>query len=108
VALAPLGLGVMRKIVAIVVLVLSALACDAYAASATITRQKATHIALVAAGCKKSNDCVVHGNFQNGKWVFVVSYVRHDSRGRPIIIPGDWIGVSISPEGQVLEKVPGA
>ena len=105
----PLSSSVMRQITSLIALALLLAPFQGQAASTVISKEHATRIALQAAGCKRSADCVVRGRFERDRWVFVVSYVTgHNAKGEPMFTPGAWTGVTIGANGEVIETVPGA
>lgn len=76
---------------------------------APITEEKAKEIALKAAGCRTASDCEIRGGLKDGKWVFVVWFVySRDPQGQPRLTPGGWMGITIDPYGEVLDRMPGA
>jgi uncharacterized SAM-binding protein YcdF (DUF218 family) len=89
-------------------LLLAASTCIAQS-SQKITEEEARAIALKAAGCRSAEACVVLGGLQKGNWVFVVSFVMgRDAKGEPLFAPGGHVGITVSPEGKVIERMPGA
>jgi hypothetical protein len=74
-----------------------------------IDEQRAKEIALKAAGCGAKKDCVVQGGFREGKWMFIVSFVHsRDEKGAPRFMPGGHMGITVGPDGKVLQRMPGA
>ena len=81
----------------------------AQAPVAPIGEQKAKEIALRAAGCGGATECEIRGGLKDGKWVFVVSFVHsRDAKGAPRFTPGGWMGITVGPTGEVLDRMPGA
>jgi hypothetical protein len=85
------------------------LQAHAQAPVSPIGEQRAKEIALKAAGCGAASDCEVRGGPKDGKWVFVVWFVHsRDDKGAPRFMPGGWMGITIGPNGEVLDRMPGA
>ena len=75
---------------------------------ALVDAARAQQIALAAAGCNASRDCVVKGGFSEGQWVFIVSFVHsRDTDGKPRFMPGGFVGVTVSADGRVIDRMPG-
>lgn len=85
----------------------SALARDA--GTGAISEDEARSIALTAAGCREPAACVVRGYRKDGNWVFVVSFVagHHPRTGEPLLTPGAWVGVTVGPDGNIVDRTPG-
>jgi hypothetical protein len=82
--------------------------CWGQQAAAPISKEKATQITLAAAKCMKSQDCIAKGSLSKNNWVFVISFVRaRDGAGNPLIAPGDWVGITVDPEGHVIDRMAG-
>lgn len=91
------------------VLFLAASTCLAQSNPAKVTEEEARAIALKAAGCRSTEHCEVRGGLTNGNWAFVVSFIMgRDSKGEPLFAPGGWVGITVSPEGKVIDRMPGA
>lgn len=81
----------------------------AHAGARDISKEEVVKIALHEAGCSSSADCDVQARFENGKWVCLVSFVvGRTPKGEPQFKPGQWLGLTITPEGKVVGRVPGA
>jgi hypothetical protein len=75
---------------------------------AEISRADAVAIALREAGCRKATDCDVRGGLKDGKWVFVVWFVMgRNTDGSPQFVPGGWVGLTLSAQGVVVDRMPG-
>lgn len=78
------------------------------ASAESISESRAREIAREAAGCKSENACVLRGGLRDGKWRFVVSFVAgRDPAGNPLFVPGGFVGVTVSRDGQVVDLMPG-
>ena len=52
--------------------------------------------------------CIAKGSLSKNNWVFVISFVRaRDGAGNPLIAPGDWVGITVDPEGHVIDRMAG-
>jgi hypothetical protein len=93
---------------AVVLLLLGGVCCGEQA-RLSISREKATEIALAAAKCKRPRDCIATGRLDKiNNWVFVISFIKvRDSHGNPLIAPGDWVGITVDPEGHVIDTMAG-
>ena len=81
----------------------------AQAPGTPIDERRAKEIALEEAGCGAAKDCVVKGGFRDGKWIFIVMFVHsRDEKGAPRFMPGGHMGITIGPNGKVLDRIPGA
>jgi hypothetical protein len=104
----PLKLFVMRHSLATLLLALSVGVCHSQTASAVITKEEATRLALAAAGCKNPANCIARGYFKNDQWIFSITFVEsRDASGNPLIRPGGWMGITLDAKGNVVEKMPG-
>jgi hypothetical protein len=104
----PLKLIVMRHSAAVLLMGLAGGLCQGQETSAVITKEAATRIALAAAGCKTSEDCIADGRLDHTKWVFIVTRVTgRDAAGKPQTIPGGWTGIILDAQGHVIDKQPG-
>jgi hypothetical protein len=82
--------------------------CYSQSPPAGISKAEATRVALAAAGCKKPQDCIANGRKDKANWVFVITYVAgHDAAGEPLTKPGGWMGVTVDPNGHVIDKMQG-
>jgi hypothetical protein len=104
----PLKLIVMRHSAITLILALAGGVCHGQTTSAVITKEEATRIALTAAGCKKSDDCIAKGRLDRNQWVFVITFVEgRDAAGKPIVKPGGWMGITLDFQGHVMNRMPG-
>jgi len=77
--------------------------------AADISKTEAVAIALREAGCRKAEDCDVRGGLKDGKWVFVVWFVKgRNADGSPQFVPGGWVGLTLNAKGEVIDRMLGA
>lgn len=77
--------------------------------SADITEHEARAIALRNAPCPRADSCEIRGGWQDGKWVFVVSFITgRTADGKPQFTPGGWIGITVNRAGEIINRTPGA
>ena len=70
------------------------------AAAADISKDQAIAIALREARCRMPQDCEIRGGLQDGKWIFVVWFVKgRNPEGSPQFAPGGWVGLTVDAQG---------
>jgi hypothetical protein len=99
----------MRRSIWLSFLLAVATTCALAQPSSAITETQAREIAFKEAGCSAAMECVVKGGFRDGKWVFIVSFIHsRDAKGEPQFMPGGHMGITVGPNGEVLNRMPGA
>ncbi len=97
----------MRKI-AVLAFVLVALSRAMLSNAAEISKDEAIAIVLREAGCREVEDCEIRGGQKDGKWVFAVWFVMgRNTDGSPQFAPGGWVGLTLSAQGDVIDRMPG-
>ena len=92
-----------RSALALLFLLAAELSAGQVPSSAVISRESATWLAWASAGCEKMPSCIVKGQLDQERWVFIVTFVeRHDAEGTPIM--GRSVSIILDSVGHVVYK----
>ncbi|MEW6329986.1 MAG: hypothetical protein AB1560_00860 [Pseudomonadota bacterium] len=74
-----------------------------------IDEMAAREIAEKEAGCSSAQPCQTRARLDKDRWVMVVWFIHgYRENGEPVLKPGGWVGITVSQDGKITEKVPGA
>lgn len=65
-------------------------------------------MAEAAAGCSSTKRCQGRARLARGSWVLVVSFIGGFRKNdEPIFTPGEWIGITVSLDGLIVDRMSG-